>query len=271
MSPFLPEFEHFLVLAQTQNISRAAELVGVKQSGLSKSLQRMEKKWGTPLFSRSKQGLHLTSEGKKAFRILSDLKNKWSSSLREGTENVEMGSVKLGCHSLIAQTALHRFHPRIVQTYPGIFLEVELERSLAVTRKVITADLDIGIVANPQRHPDLVIHLLESQKVCLWKGKEFKKTEKILYYNPELMNVYSYVKDFPDYRQIPITDYITIAALIRKTAVTGILPSPIGEFIGGLEVLEDFSEASMCLIYRKDRAKTRIMQTVISEIKTGFL
>ncbi|PVZ82620.1 LysR family transcriptional regulator [Serratia sp. S1B] len=53
----------FLVLAQTQNVTRAAEAVHLAQSSVSDQLQVLEAELGFELFSRTKQGLRLTPEG----------------------------------------------------------------------------------------------------------------------------------------------------------------------------------------------------------------
>lgn len=270
MSPLSNEFECFLILARTQNISRAAELIGIKQSGLSKILQKVETKWGTPLFSRSKKGLELTREGLRAVKIISDLKRNWESSWRASTHSEVLGLIKIGAHASIAQNFFMQFYGQIIEKYPTLTLELVLDRSLTVTRKVISAELDFALAINPYRHPELVISQLRKESVCVCKSLKSKIPQQIVFYNPEMLNVYSYLRAFAHYQQVAITDYITIATILREVHGVGILPLHTANLIGGLSPIQELTSANLCLIYRKDRSQNKTMQAVIREIKSGF-
>src|SRR5262245_54660274 len=63
----IDELRWFLVLASTENVSRAAEQLHIGQPTLSRALRRLERQIGTPLFDRTRQRLRLNSYG-EAFR-----------------------------------------------------------------------------------------------------------------------------------------------------------------------------------------------------------
>lgn len=270
MTPFSNEFEYFLILAKTQNISRAAELTGIKQSGLSKALQKVESKWGAKLFSRSKKGIELTHEGHRALKIISDIKKNWEFSRRGISQDDFLSLLKIGVHISIAQNSFHHFYSQVVEKYPSLYLELSFDRSTEVTRKIINAELDFGIVINPQRHPDLVIYQLRRESVHVWKSQKAKKIEKNIFYNPDMINIYSYLRLFPEHRHIAVPDYITVASILRESRSIGILPMHTAEMIGGLEPVQELSTAELCLVYRKDRSHNKVMQSVIKEVKLGF-
>lgn len=58
------ELRWFLVLAETQNVTKAAELLNVTQPTLSRALRRLERQIGAPLFDRAKQRVHLNANGR---------------------------------------------------------------------------------------------------------------------------------------------------------------------------------------------------------------
>src|SRR4051812_47654255 len=65
---FLPnpaDLQYFLEVAHTQNVSRAAERLGITQPSLSLSIQRLERSLGVPLLVRGKTGVKLTKAGDK--------------------------------------------------------------------------------------------------------------------------------------------------------------------------------------------------------------
>ncbi|MET8946771.1 LysR family transcriptional regulator [Streptomyces sp. NPDC004542] len=59
----IDELRWFLVLARTQNATRAAELLHITQPTLSRALQRLERRVGVPLFDRRSQRLWLNAYG----------------------------------------------------------------------------------------------------------------------------------------------------------------------------------------------------------------
>jgi len=60
MLPSAAELEYFLEVANTLNLSRASERLGLSQPSLSLAIKRLELSIGTQLFIRHKQGVTLT-------------------------------------------------------------------------------------------------------------------------------------------------------------------------------------------------------------------
>ena len=54
------DFELLSALNQTKNITRAADLLYITQSALSKRINALEEELGTTLILRSRQGIHFT-------------------------------------------------------------------------------------------------------------------------------------------------------------------------------------------------------------------
>ena len=57
-------FKYFLVAAQEENITKAAEILHVSQPALSKQIMQLEEELGAKLFIRGKRSLTLTEEGR---------------------------------------------------------------------------------------------------------------------------------------------------------------------------------------------------------------
>ncbi len=62
---------HFLAVANSGNLTRAAEEIGIAQPALSQSIKRMETLLGVRLFTRSRRGASLTTAGRA---ILEDVR-----------------------------------------------------------------------------------------------------------------------------------------------------------------------------------------------------
>lgn len=59
----LRQLEHFVVVAEEQHFTRAAELLHISQSGLSASVRALESELGSELFLRSTRRVELTQAG----------------------------------------------------------------------------------------------------------------------------------------------------------------------------------------------------------------
>lgn len=58
-----PEYRYFYEVANSGSIRKAAELLHISPSALSRQIQRTEDTLGTPLIERRKTGVQLTAAG----------------------------------------------------------------------------------------------------------------------------------------------------------------------------------------------------------------
>lgn len=56
--------KYFLVVAREENITRAAEILHISQSALSKQMMQLEEELGARLFVRGKRSMTMTEEGR---------------------------------------------------------------------------------------------------------------------------------------------------------------------------------------------------------------
>src|SRR5688572_18174835 len=122
MLPTSYELKYFSEVAQTLNISRAAERLGISQPTLSLSIQKLESSVGVPLLLRNKSGVKLTKAGQKFVMQARHLLGEWDR-IKEGTLRDEAqisGRYTIGCHPSVAIYSLPVFLPKLVQEYPAL-------------------------------------------------------------------------------------------------------------------------------------------------------
>src|ERR1700744_4880233 len=77
LDALVPRLRQFVVVAREEHLTRAAELLGVPQPTLSRSIARLEAELGLALFSRPGRSIRLTRPGREllvaAERTLADL------------------------------------------------------------------------------------------------------------------------------------------------------------------------------------------------------
>lgn len=140
---------NFLAVARTGNITRAAGMVFLSQSALSKQMKELEAEFGCALFERIASGLRLTEEGlllqKRAEDIVS-LVDKTKQEFKD-LEDIIGGDVHVGapesCHMDIFARELFEFRKK----HPGLRCHLISGMTEQVTEKMDQGLLDFVIIS----------------------------------------------------------------------------------------------------------------------------
>ena len=71
----LEYYRAFYTVAQTGNVTKAAELLCLSQPAVTRSIHRLEESLGCKLFTRVSRGVRLTAEGTALFPMWTALSN----------------------------------------------------------------------------------------------------------------------------------------------------------------------------------------------------
>ena len=140
-----------VAVADTGNITRAAERVGMTQSGASQALALIEETLGVQLFSRENRqtlptaiGLPVIEQARSMLGALEAIR-----STVDAAKNVQRGSIRLASFPMVLATFLPPLLRQFNRLYPGIQV-VALEVSDDEVETLLAAGLvDVGVVLNP--------------------------------------------------------------------------------------------------------------------------
>ena len=156
-----------------------------------------------------------------------------------------------------------------MERHRGLRLRLELKRSSEITKSVIDFNIDVGVVANPIEHPDLVIVPLYKEFIGFW-GQKNKDHEQTLYYNPEMIHVVQTLKKYKTYNHVQISDYDVLASIAENAQGLAILPNPVAERHPRLTPIgKKISDVRICMIYRHDTVKTVAFSEILKAIKVS--
>ena len=151
----------FYTVAMLQNISKAADNLGVTQPAVSRIIGTIEKEYKTTLFNRSKNGVSLTKEGqilfdmiKGPFAELNRIDESITHPLKEATLTVHVGatSTALYCY-------LFKYLEEIKRTFPTVKFRIYTDSSSNLSNMVLNGEIDFGFVTTPfDGSDDLEIH-----------------------------------------------------------------------------------------------------------------
>jgi DNA-binding transcriptional LysR family regulator len=278
--PSPSELQYFLEVAQTSNLSRAAERLGISQPALSLAMQRLEHSFGVPLLIRGKTGVKLTHAGQKLVHQARVLIHEWEKvrgvALRDHSE--VSGTFVLGCHPSVAIYSLPEILPGLMRSHPGLEIKLVHDLSRKITEEVISFKVDFGIVVNPVPHPDLVIHELCRDEVSFWCAPGADRD--VLVYDPDLVQSQSVLKQAARKgirfeRMIPSSNLEVVAALAASGTGVGLLPSRVARRTKSTKLQPlpgdppSFSD-QVTLIYRADAQKSKASKVIAQAIGKAF-
>ena len=280
MLPSAADLTYFIEITNTLNLSRAAERLGISQPSLTFAIRRLEETIGTSLLIRHKRGVHLTQAGKQLLKHARQLLQQWESIKSETllSQQEIQGYFTLGCHPSLAKYALPFFMPEIIHQYPKLEIHLKHEISRKITEEVISLNVDVAIVVNPVRHPDLIIYKLFNDEVTLWQNKNemSKLANPPIICDPELPQPQAILKQLKSKniifdRMITSSNLDVIATLAAHGCGIGILPQRVVRSTYP-KLLQRVSQApvfhdEICIIYRHENRNVVAIQTIISAIK----
>lgn len=152
MLPTLKQIQHFVAIAETGQVSRAAQRCHVSQSSMTASLKALEDAVGAPLFSRHAAGVRLTAAGIRFLRHAQqiDVAVREAVSAAAVSPATLTGVVRLGVTETITAYVLPKLLPALEQKFPQLELQV-LERPRGDIEAHIQAgklDLALLLVSN---------------------------------------------------------------------------------------------------------------------------
>ena len=134
-------------IAETSNISAAAEKLGISQPALSAYLKKQEEQLGALLFDRSKQPLELTEAGRVYLQYadrFSALEKEFRQHIAD-LEELKQGRLTIGGASFFNVSYLPRAVACFTSRYPGIEVEILDGTVPEISIQALNGQLDLFI------------------------------------------------------------------------------------------------------------------------------
>lgn len=151
----LRQLEHVLAIAEFRNFHRAADAIGLTQSALTQSIQRLEEEYGVELFNRSKREIAPTAFGltviQTARQTLAQLKNMRRE--LDLMKNLQSGRLIVGCAPFIADALLEPALARMMSAYPELRFSLKVGHGQDMIDQIVRTELDL-YVGPPLETPD---------------------------------------------------------------------------------------------------------------------
>jgi DNA-binding transcriptional LysR family regulator len=146
----------FLDLVETRSFNRTAERLGVTQSTISARIAALESALGSKLFTRSRAGTDLTTEGARFEGHARTLRHEWYEARRRiQVPDRAAHLVRLGIQNDLAAQHIGEWMADFRRAQPDTAFYIEPDYSNQMCADLLTGVLDFAVMYSPKPHPDL--------------------------------------------------------------------------------------------------------------------
>jgi DNA-binding transcriptional LysR family regulator len=170
LDALVPLLRQFVAVAQEEHITRAAELLGVPQPTLSRSIARLEAELGMPLFTRPGRCVKLTRHG----RYLLDASERALATLSAALEHMSgeadplRGRVALGFLHTLGGEIVPQLLKGFRASYPAVRFALVQDGGHGLLARLRDGDLDLCLTAPLPAGPDVLARGLAEQRIDLF-------------------------------------------------------------------------------------------------------
>lgn len=213
-------YKSFLVVYETKNISRAADILYISQPAVSHNIKELEKQLNIQLFYKKSNGMNTTSEADILYKYISSAFNSiWKGELTiSDMAGLKTGVVKIGIPSYLTVLFLSDIITDFRNKYPNVKIEIVSKPIPDLITMLQTQNIDIVIDSQPisSEKSSTSIKYLKSYNHC------FFTTDK--YYSDKSFGIDN-INNLP----LIIPSQNSEEIKILKTSVVGLKINPVIE------------------------------------------
>jgi DNA-binding transcriptional LysR family regulator len=173
----------FCDLVDTGSFSKAAEANYISQSAVSQQLAKLERDLAVQLISRGGGLVAPTEAGKAFYQGCKDILRRHEQLMGEvrSAAHAVRGVLRVGSIYSVGFYLLEPFVRKFLQSHPEVTLDMEYTRWNRIYASVISGEMDLGVVACPEKHRSIEVIPLSSEElvvVCSSKHR-FAKQNRI--------------------------------------------------------------------------------------------
>lgn len=139
----------FVVAAETENFSRAAEQLHMSQPAVSQHMATLEQQLGVELFDRSGRHVAISAAGQALLPLARDLINR-SKQVEEAAlvlKGEVSGRLTIGCSTTSGKYVLPRLLARYREHYPLVRATVKVGARQQMIDWLVEGDVDVGVAS----------------------------------------------------------------------------------------------------------------------------
>jgi DNA-binding transcriptional LysR family regulator len=166
----LRQLRHFVALAEERSVTAAARRELIVQSGLSNSIQALERELGSELYLRGTRPIRLTATGQALLNPARDVLNAADAAERivHDTREVLVGRLRLGIPLAASHVVpLARHIAGFLRAYPGVDVTMRVVPATTILAMVEQGELDCAVLPAAEQRGRLRLTPLGAEPLML--------------------------------------------------------------------------------------------------------
>lgn len=163
----LTSLYYFKIVAERENMTKAAEQLFISQPALSKAILKLEQSLGVTLFERSKGRIHLSAIGAEYYRHISDA----FETIEQGNRRIEQLKTESNDKVVIASPISDLLNAMILEFLRDICPSVQISQFLydphQSEAKLLAGDLDMVVTPITMESPEITHIKCTEEEVVL--------------------------------------------------------------------------------------------------------
>lgn len=136
----------FVMVCNTGSVTEAAEKLYLAQPSVSLAISELENYYGVKLFDRISRRLYITDAGKNMLQYASHIVSLFNEMEQKIKNADEIGKLKIGSSITIGNYLIPRCIKEFSSLYPNIEIEVLIDNSENIEKKVLNNQIDIAAI-----------------------------------------------------------------------------------------------------------------------------
>ncbi len=164
----IQKYMAFIKTVEYGSLTKAAQVLGYTQSGISHMINDLEAEWGLVLLDRKSSGIRITSDGMKLLPHIQNVCNSQRILLAEIEElhGLRTGLIRIGTFSSVATHWLPNIIKLFQKDYPNIEFELLLGDYTEIENWITEGRVDCGFLILPAK-PELESIFLEQDRLMI--------------------------------------------------------------------------------------------------------
>ena len=151
----LRQLEVFLAIAHFENVSHAASHLNMSQSAASGALKELESLYEVKFFERAGKRLKLNELGRQFWPRAEALLAQARVLESDLQSHRDLGRLNVGATLTIGNYLAVAIMAEYMAEQPGARVHLEVANTRAIVDRVLTFELDLGLIEGELNHPDL--------------------------------------------------------------------------------------------------------------------
>ncbi|MCJ8014793.1 LysR family transcriptional regulator [Paenibacillus sp. KQZ6P-2] len=197
----LIKYEVLQKVVEQGSLTKAAEILGLTQSGVSHAILSLESEFGFSLLSRSRSGVKLTYNGERVLKYIQDMLMVQEQLKQEVAliNGLEVGTIRIGTFTSISVQWLPGMIRQFLSQHPNIEVRLFEGDYHEIEEWLLKGEIDFGFVSLPTMDSFHIIPLRNDRMLCIMPPDHPLAGQSVVRYSEIADEPFIMPKDGSDY------------------------------------------------------------------------